>query len=161
MSPSSSQSPSTSQSSSLGLSSSQSPSSNQSPTSRYAACGSGSVGNGLCPDPNACCSNWGWCGYGVDYCGYLDNDNLYSNSNESQNENIANETTFSSVSVSEPEIATYALAGASMSSSSTSSTSLTSAALKDKPKMQICYYAGNKKCPNVPQKKTAGSCRCN
>jgi hypothetical protein len=94
---------------------------------------------------------------------YDDNydDNLYSNSNESQNENIANETTFSSVSVSEPEIATYALAGASMSSSSTSSTSLTSAAPKDKPKMQICYYAGNKKCPNVPQKKTAGSCRCN
>jgi hypothetical protein len=163
MSPSSSQSPSTSQSSSLGLSSSQSPSSNQSPTSRYAACGSGSVGNGLCPDPNACCSNWGWCGYGVDYCGYLDNDNLYSNSNESQNENIANETTFSSVS--EPEIATYELAGALMSSSSTSATptdkpkkSRSLAAFK--PPKQICWYAGNNKCPKVPQKSTATSCSC-
>jgi hypothetical protein len=31
---------------------------------------------------------------------------------------------------------------------------------KDNQKMQICWYAGNKKCPNVPQKKTAGSCRC-
>jgi surface protein len=135
---------------------------NQSPT-RYATCGSGSVGNGLCPNPNACCSNWGWCGYGVDYCGYWDNDNLYSNSNESQNENIANETTFSSVS--EPEIATYELAGALMSSSSTSATptdkpkkSRSLAAFK--PPKQICWYAGNKKCPNVPQKSTASSCSC-
>jgi hypothetical protein len=57
--------------------------------------------------------------------------------------------------VLEQEIATQALAG-----TSTSSTSASSASTPDKPIKQICYYAGNKKCPKVPQKSTASSCRC-
>jgi surface protein len=133
------------------------PSSSQSPSSRYATCGSGNVGNWLCPDPNACCSDWGWCGYGVDYCGYWDNDNLYSNSNKSQNEKFASETTFLSVSVSEQVTAIHALTGASTSSTSSTSSSSTA---KDRPPKHICYYPGNKKCPKVPQKSTARSCSC-
>jgi len=145
-----SQSPSSSQSPSL------SPSSSQSPSSRYATCGSGYVGNWQCPDPNACCSRWGWCGYGVDYCGYSlsyatdgdnwDDDNLYSNSNQSPKDPIANESHQQSVHAT----ATYALAGASSSSSTTTK----------KPPKQICYYPGNKKCPKIPQKSTATSCSC-
>ena len=33
-----------------------------------ATCGLGNVGNGICPIPNACCSQQGWCGFGKDYC---------------------------------------------------------------------------------------------
>jgi hypothetical protein len=30
----------------------------------------GKVGNGICTNPNACCSQQGWCGFGKDYCTY-------------------------------------------------------------------------------------------
>jgi hypothetical protein len=80
-----------------------------------------------------------------------DDDNLYSNSNESSNDPIANESHQQSVQAT----ATYALAGASSSLSS----SLTTTAATKPPK-QICYYPGNKKCPKVPQKSTASSCSC-
>ena len=78
-----------------------------------------------------------------------DDDNLYSNSNKSPNDPIANESHKQSVQAT----ATYALTGASTSSTSSSSSA-------DKPPKQICYYPGNKKCPKVPQKSTASSCSC-
>jgi hypothetical protein len=31
-------------------------------------CGNASRGNGLCPDSSLCCSQWGYCGTGPDYC---------------------------------------------------------------------------------------------
>lgn len=31
-------------------------------------CGGGRLGNGACPQPGACCSKWGFCGAGHDYC---------------------------------------------------------------------------------------------
>lgn len=31
-------------------------------------CGGGRLGNGVCPQPGACCSKWGHCGTGHDYC---------------------------------------------------------------------------------------------
>ena len=34
----------------------------------YPTCGSGNVGNGRCADPNACCSKYGWCGSGTQFC---------------------------------------------------------------------------------------------
>jgi hypothetical protein len=32
-------------------------------------CGDGNPGNGICPDVTACCSYFGWCGFGPEYCG--------------------------------------------------------------------------------------------
>ena len=32
-------------------------------------CGNGTSGDGNCPDPSLCCSRFGWCGTGEDYCG--------------------------------------------------------------------------------------------
>eukprot|EP00586_Coscinodiscus_wailesii_P002479 CAMPEP_0172483564 /NCGR_PEP_ID=MMETSP1066-20121228/10549_1 /TAXON_ID=671091 /ORGANISM="Coscinodiscus wailesii, Strain CCMP2513" /LENGTH=344 /DNA_ID=CAMNT_0013247481 /DNA_START=1 /DNA_END=1035 /DNA_ORIENTATION=- len=34
----------------------------------YEFCGDGAVGNGICLDINACCSKYGWCGYGNEFC---------------------------------------------------------------------------------------------
>jgi len=31
-------------------------------------CGNGTVANGTCPDATYCCSDFGWCGTGVNYC---------------------------------------------------------------------------------------------
>ena len=31
-------------------------------------CGNANRGNGLCPDPSLCCSQWGYCGTGPSYC---------------------------------------------------------------------------------------------
>ena len=31
-------------------------------------CGNGNRGNGQCADASLCCSKWGWCGKGDDYC---------------------------------------------------------------------------------------------
>jgi len=31
-------------------------------------CGGGQVGNGVCSDPNNCCSEWGWCGTSPEHC---------------------------------------------------------------------------------------------
>jgi hypothetical protein len=67
---------------------------------------------------------------------------LYSS--ESQNENIVSE-----ILLSEQATATYAMTVASRS---------LAAAIK--PAKPICYYPGNKKCPQVPQKSTATSCSC-
>jgi hypothetical protein len=70
-------------------------------------------------------------------------DNLYSNSNKSQNKPIANES--HQVSVQATALA---------SSSGPTKT-------KAKPSWQICSYAGTNKCPTVPGKQnTAPSCRC-
>jgi len=32
-------------------------------------CGNGQVGNGVCPNPQDCCSRFGWCGTTADHCG--------------------------------------------------------------------------------------------
>ncbi|KAI2510038.1 Lytic polysaccharide mono-oxygenase [Fragilaria crotonensis] len=37
-------------------------------TSVVGTCGNGLVGNGKCPDSSLCCSQWGWCGTGTDFC---------------------------------------------------------------------------------------------
>ena len=34
----------------------------------YGTCGGGSIGNGLCPNINECCSEYGFCGTSVEYC---------------------------------------------------------------------------------------------
>ena len=39
------------------------------PLTSGGTCGSGSVGNGICPNPSLCCSEWGHCGTGAAYCG--------------------------------------------------------------------------------------------
>ncbi|KAI2491281.1 hypothetical protein MHU86_23300 [Fragilaria crotonensis] len=31
-------------------------------------CGDGNMGNGLCPTAGQCCSTYGWCGVGPEYC---------------------------------------------------------------------------------------------
>ena len=67
---------------------------------------------------------------------------LYNN--ESQIENIV-----SKALLSEQAIATYATTGVSRS-----------LATAVKPPKPICYYPGNNKCPQVPQKATAASCSC-
>jgi surface protein len=67
---------------------------------------------------------------------------LYNN--ESQIENIV-----SKALLSEQAIATYAKTGVSRS-----------LATAVKPPKPICYYPGNNKCPQVPQKATAASCSC-
>jgi len=36
-----------------------------------ATCGNGQVGNGRCPIRLTCCSKWGYCGSGAEYCGHL------------------------------------------------------------------------------------------
>ncbi|KAL7490195.1 hypothetical protein ACHAW6_015943 [Cyclotella cf. meneghiniana] len=36
-------------------------------------CGSGDAGEGLCADPDHCCSQWGYCGPGEGYCYVVDN----------------------------------------------------------------------------------------
>ena len=33
------------------------------------ACGYGNIGSGVCPQIDHCCSQNGWCGSGVEYCG--------------------------------------------------------------------------------------------
>jgi hypothetical protein len=43
-------------------------------------CGSGNPGDGICPDTTACCSYFGWCGFGPEYCGYR---NLHARDNTS------------------------------------------------------------------------------
>jgi surface protein len=63
---------------------------------------------------------------------------------ESQNENIVSEAF-----LPEQATATYALTGVSRS-----------LATAVKPPKPICYYPGNNKCPQVPQKSTAASCSC-
>jgi hypothetical protein len=129
----------------------------QRPTRRDATCGSGSVGNGLCPIFTDCCTWWGECGTGYGYCGFggcWDPDPdpyLYSNSKESQNENIANESHQQSVK---------ATVLARASTSSTTSTARSSSSSKGKPTLSICYYAGTNKCPTKPGTNTAVSCSC-
>jgi surface protein len=66
---------------------------------------------------------------------------LYNN--ESQIENNV-----SKALLSEQATATYATNGVSRSLSAS------------KPPKPICYYPGNNKCPQVPQKSTAASCSC-
>ena len=72
--------------------------------------------------------------YATDHGDNWDDDNLYSNSNESQNENIANDSHQQSV---------QARALARASSSSTSSTTTTI----DKPPKKLCYYPVTKNAP--------------
>lgn len=38
-------------------------------TSGGGTCGNGSVGNGICSDSALCCSTFGWCDVGPDFCG--------------------------------------------------------------------------------------------
>ena len=41
----------------------------QAPSSGTAGtCGNGDVGNGICADETLCCSQYGYCGTGSDYC---------------------------------------------------------------------------------------------
>ena len=44
------------------------------PSNTEKKCGGGSRGNGICPDPTMCCSQWGYCGTGSGYCGVVDED---------------------------------------------------------------------------------------
>jgi hypothetical protein len=37
-------------------------------------CGDGNRGNGICDDPNLCCSKWGWCGSLPEHCGFIGED---------------------------------------------------------------------------------------
>jgi hypothetical protein len=50
-------------------------------------CGGGSRGNGVCRNSSLCCSKWGYCGTGNDYCGTtpLGDWSLCSTSNQCQN----------------------------------------------------------------------------